>query len=309
MDFDILFPVNDEFVKKITTLRGDKGKKWLKDLPETIKQYEKRWSLKVFSPFHLSYNYVAPAKTDDGQNAVLKISFPNNHEFIPEIKALKFFNGDAAIRVLKEDLEHGVVLLEKTEPGLGIRSIPSESERITIVSNVLKKLHKPISKKEASSFPTILDWAKAFDRYRQKYKNSGPIPKKIFEKAEVIFKGYGENINNPVLLHGDLHTDNVLSSKRGWLIIDPKGLVGESEFELGAYLRSPLYEFMASATRKELLTQRIIKFSDELEFDKEKILNWAIACAIISLLWFLEDEGEFDKVYLQNAELLSEIKL
>lgn len=202
------------------------------------------------------------------------------------------------------------MLLEKAEPGEGVRSIPSENQRIATVSEVLKKLHKPISGKAASVFPTISDWGKAFDRYRSKFsKNLGSIPKELFDKAETIFKQYGKDIKNSVLLHGDLHADNILSSPRGWLIIDPKGVVGEREFELGAYLRSPLYDFPEASSRKKLVASRIRQFAKELGFEREKILNWAVACAVISLLWFLEDEGEFGEVYLQNAKLLNDISL
>ena len=96
--------MNDEFVKNIISLRGDLGKQWLNNLPEVIKQYEKLWDIEVFSPFYLSYNYVAPAKTKEGKGVVLKITFPKNTEFKSEIEALKFFNEVGAIKVLKEDL-------------------------------------------------------------------------------------------------------------------------------------------------------------------------------------------------------------
>lgn len=109
--------MNEEFIKKITTLRGDLGRKWLQDLPQIIKEYEQKWDIKAFSPFYLTYNYVAPAQTANGESVVLKISFPANNEFATEIAALKFFNGQAAIQVLQEDLEQGVVLLEKAELG------------------------------------------------------------------------------------------------------------------------------------------------------------------------------------------------
>lgn len=302
--------VNKEFVDKIITLRGDVGKKWLEDLPEIIKQYEKNWDIKVFSPFHLSYNYVAPAQTADGQAVVLKISFPDNHEFNLEMAALKCFNGEGAIKVLREDLESGVVLLEKTEPGQGIRSIPNESERTATVASVLKKLHKPISGKTAAKFPTIADWGKAFDRYKDKFPgNSAPVPKRVFDKAAGIFKELPQDKKEVVLLHGDLHSDNILSSKRGWLVIDPKGLIGEREFELGAYLRNPIYDYPKGSNYRKLETERIIQFSEELGLDKERILNWSFACAVISILWFLEDEGRFKDIYLQNAEILNEVKL
>lgn len=112
--------MTEEHVKKIVAFKGDKGKKWLENIPQIIKYYEEKWSLKVFPPFHLSYNYVAPAQASDGKQVVLKISFPDNHEFIIELEALKFYNGEGSIQILQEDRENQVILLEKAEPGIKI---------------------------------------------------------------------------------------------------------------------------------------------------------------------------------------------
>lgn len=300
--------MNEEFVKKLIRRKGKIGQQWLDDLPKIIKEYEQKWQIKVFPPFNLTYNYVAPAQTIAGKDVVLKISFPENEEFLSEVAALKFFNGEAAIKILNEDLEHGVALLEKAEPGKRVRDIVPETKAISIVSEVLKKLHRTIDKSLTFPFPKISDWAKAFDRYKAVYQKSGPVPKWMFDKAEGIFKEFVRDKKEQVLLHGDLHIDNILSSERGWLVIDPKGLIGEREFELGAYLRNPIYDYPKGSDYQKLEAQRIIQFADELNFEKERLLNWAFACAVISILWFLEDMNEFKDIYLQNAEILNEIR-
>ena len=300
--------MNKEFVKKIIALRGDAGRKWLEDLPQIIKLYENKWNIRTFSPFDLAYNYVAPAQTAKGEQVVLKISFPDNKEFISEIEALNFFDGQGSIRVLQEDRDNLVMLLEKAEPGDMVRTVSPDSKQISFVSAVLKNLHKPISSENNFPFPTISDWSKAFARYIGTFsKESGPVPKWMFDKAQEIFTEFPKDRKELVLLHGDLHSDNILSSQRGWLAIDPKGVVGEREFELGAYLRNPYYDYPKGSDYKNLERDRIIQFSEELGFDKKRILDWSFACAVISLLWFLEDENYFKDIYVQNAELLNEI--
>lgn len=299
--------MNEEFIKKIITLRGDKGKKWLKSIPQIIKQYEQKWNIQSLSPFQLSYNYVAPVKTSNGQSAVLKISFPDNKEYVSEIESLKFYNGEGSIQVLREDRVNHVVLLEKADPGKPVKNIAPERRQITIISDLLKKFHKPISA-ENNNFPTICEWARAFDRYTAKFSiKNGPVPQPMFEKAKEIFIEYPKDKKEQVLLHGDLHTDNILSSQRGWLVIDPKGVIGEREFELGACLRNPYYDYPKGSDYKKLETEKILQFSEELGFDKERIRNWAFACAVISLLWFLEDEGNSNEIYIQNVDLINGI--
>jgi len=42
-----------------------------------------------------------------------------------------------------------------------------------------------------------------------------------------------------VLVHQDLHADNILSAQRKpWLVIDPKPLVGEREFAIASVVRN-----------------------------------------------------------------------
>lgn len=202
------------------------------------------------------------------------------------------------------------MLLEKAEPGLRVRDISPDEKQISLTSEVLKVLHKPVPESIASLFPNISDWAKAFDRYKKKFSSDNvSIPQWMVDRAESIFNEYPKDKKELVLLHGDLHSDNILSSQRGWLSIDPKGVIGEREFELGAYLRNPYYDYPKGSDYKKLETNRIHQFSDELGFDNKRILDWAFACAVISLLWFLEDEDYLKEVYIQDAKLLNDIRL
>jgi len=302
--------MNIEFEKKIISLFGENGNKWLQSIPELVSKYEKDWNIKVSPPFKLSYNYVCPAETLDGKNAVLKLSFPDNKEFALELEALMRFPKSVSIQIIKEDISNGAVLIERAVSGAPLRTIKSEEEQISIASDIISKLHIPISNDFNFTFPSILDWFKAFERYEKKYGvKSGPVPKKLLDLGEGIFKQFLQEKRQQYLLHGDLHSDNVISSERGWLVIDPKGITGEREFELGAYLRNPYYDFPKESHYSKLESRRILQFSEELGFDKERVRQWALACAVISMLWFLEDEGTFKEIYVRNAELLNNLKI
>ncbi|MDA1079162.1 MAG: hypothetical protein O2840_00505 [bacterium] len=302
--------MDKQFSKKIISLAGNDGKAWLVNLPNLVKHYEEKWQLECFEPFPLSYNYVLPAKTKSGKPVVLKIGFPNNHAFIHEINALKLYASIGAIKVIQEDLVNQAVLLERAVPGTRIGDILPDSKQISLVSEVIKKIHQPIPLQSVFNFPTLSDWAKAFEKYRRNYDiTTGPIPVRMFEEAEETFSQYDGDERTSVLLHGDLHNDNILLSERGWLTIDPKGVIGNQEYEVGTYLRNPLTDLPENSNFKSMVKNRVLQFSDELGLDRKNILNWTFANAVISLLWFLEDEGELNQTYLGNAELISEIQL
>jgi streptomycin 6-kinase len=91
------------------------------------------------------------------------------------------------------------------------------------------------------------------------------------------------------LLHGDLQHYNVLfDAERGWLAIDPKGVVGETEYEIGAFVRNPVAQpelFLSRST----IERRLKQFTNRLNLDYERALGWAFAQAVLSAIWSIED--------------------
>lgn len=71
------------------------------------------------------------------------------------------------------------------------------------------------------------------------------------------------------MLHSDLHHENILSSERGWLAIDPKGVLGKREFEVTAFMRNPIKRAKKNLLTKEILLTRFNLISKELDLDKE----------------------------------------
>jgi streptomycin 6-kinase len=90
-------------------------------------------------------------------------------------------------------------------------------------------------------------------------------------------------------LHGDLHHYNVLfDSERGWVAIDPKGVVGEVEYEVGAALRNPC-ESSELFARSATVEKRLNQFASKLDLDFSRALRWAFSQAVLSAIWGVED--------------------
>ena len=109
-----------------------------------------------------------------------------------------------------------------------------------------------------SECPTVWHWGCGFDRYL--HSDDHPIPMATVNEARELFQTLADSQGRLMLLHGDLHHDNVLfDSKRGWVAIDPKGVVGELEYEVGAILRNPVEtpELLTAATTIEQPSERL----------------------------------------------------
>ncbi len=114
----------------------------------------------------------------------------------------------------------------------------------------------------------------------------------------------------PVLLHGDLHHENILAAEREpWLAIDPKGLVGEPAYEVGAWLRNPMPQLLDMPQPGRILARRINQLAEELGFDRARLRDWGLAQAMLSAWWSMEDSGGLSIFSITCAELLAAIHL
>jgi streptomycin 6-kinase len=278
--------MNDTFVNNILELYGDRGKNWLDGIPHTIEKYQQKWNIEVYPPFILTYNFVAPAKRIDGASVVLKIGFPHDKEFQGEINALEVFNGNGSEKILEADRENAVMLLEHVLPGTPLSNLEDDEKETKIIASVMKKIWKPLSKNH--TFVTIFEWTKELREYPNKYGNqpNPPIPMQFVQKAISLFNELINSSSKAVLVHGDLHHDNLLSSDRdSWLAIDPKGIAAEPIYEVAAMMRNPYERIKNSSNLEVLLRNRIAILSSELQFDPERIRKWCYAQTVLSGVW------------------------
>lgn len=296
--------MTNEFIQHALR-NGEAGAAWLKSIPGLIETYEQRWHIHVLEPFNLSYNYVTPALRDDGTQVVLKIGFPQDKEFQTEVRALEIFNGEGIERLLAEDRENAVILIEHVHPGIALSTYTDDEEATRILAGVMKRLWKPLPPHH--QFITIAEWTRAIPEYLDKYPTSGSLPLDLVEKANNLFTELIATSDTPVLVHGDLHHDNVLSSDRdGWLAIDPKGIAAEPAYETAAMIRNPYPGINAFVDLERVLEKRIRILSQELGFDAERIRKWCFAQTVLSAVW--NDEGAKDSKHtIKIAKILDRL--
>jgi streptomycin 6-kinase len=300
--------MTNEFAQRALD-KGESGAAWLESIPDLIAEFEKRWSITVGDPFNLSYNYVAPATLSSGDQAVIKIGFPGDAEFKTEIDALRICDGDGMVRLYQADEERSVILIEKLDPGVPVSSLADDKLATRILASTLKRIPRPVPTNHR--FPDMTDWARAIKRLRQKYNGtSGPFPTHLVNKAEHLFGELIDSITEPVLVHGDLHHENVLSATREpWLAIDPKGVIAEPAFDCAAILRNLESTLIRVSDLAETLKTRIIILSEELQISSDRIRKWGTAQTVLSSIWTMEDHGRVPEFALKIAETLDTLDL
>jgi streptomycin 6-kinase len=289
-------------VRTIVDLYADDGVVWLERLPDTIADYARRWSLTVLPPFpNLSYNYVAPALGADGMELVLKLGVPDP-ALETEGAALRFYNGHGSAMLIEADPEGGALLIERLRPGTMLAELDDDEQATAIAAEVMRQLWRPAPQQH--DFPTIADWADGLERLRAEFDGGcGPFPPRLVELAERLFAELLGSMAAPVLLHGDLHHENILAATRQpGLAIDPKGIVGEPAYEVGALLRNRLD---AAPDLRRLQARRLDQLAEALQLDRQRLLSWSVAQAVLSAWWSYEDHGRGWEPMIAYAEVLA----
>ena len=214
---------------------------------------------------------------------------------------LDAFEGEGVVRVF----EHvpGALLLERLCPGTRLVDLVlrgDDDDATSVLAAIIGKIspHRTIA-----NVPTVEDWGKGLDRYAE--SNQTHIPRPLLLEAQRLHSELCASQSQSRLLHGDLHHDNVLfDADRGWLAIDPKGVIGELDYEVGATLRNPT-ERPELFTDPATIEKRVQCFARTLTLNPGRILAWAFVQAVLSAVWLVEDGFPVDSghqtIALANA--------
>ena len=285
-------PLPIEFITRIQNTFGSEGDTWLQQLPTILQDCAGGWSLTLLPPFEpLSYNYVAPARRSDGSLVVLKVGVPNS-ELWSELAALELMAGRGAVRLLDSRRAWGALLLEQLIPGTPLSSLKDDEEATRVAAGVMADLWQPVPAEHP--FPSVARWALGLVRLRERFNGgSGPFPESLVATAETLYADLLPSMEAPMVLHGDLHHENIVAARRQpWLALDPKGLVGEPAYEVGALLRNPIPGLMQAPDPGLILDRRVRILSETLGFDRQRLIAWGLAQAVLSAWWDIEDSTQ-----------------
>ena len=269
------------FENNIINIYREGGKEWLKGLPEQVRQLELLWGLSSLAPLeNLTYNYVLSGLQGDIP-IILKLG-PNASDLGREANALDAFKSFGGVSVL--DRQDNALLLQRALPGQPLKGYPLKNgiKNIGIACQVVKKLHQAPLPKDGN-FPHIQDWLSTLD------KDWG-FPGNYLQEARTLKKQLLHTSTElTVLLHGDLHQDNILAHGDDWLVIDPKGVIGFPINEIWACIEEPHYD---------------LEFvSNYFGYRLDDVIKWYYVHAVLAACWQVEDNLAPTR-FLNLAELV-----
>ncbi|MBA8794672.1 streptomycin 6-kinase [Friedmanniella endophytica] len=261
---------------------------WLARLPRLRDDLLAEWGLRVDGAAMAgACALVVPVRTADGTPAALKISWPH-WEADTEHLALRDWNGDGAVRLLRADPRRYALLLERADPARTLTEVPLD-RALAVITGLYPRLHRPAPPNVRRLSEVTAGWATRLDGIR----NSGAAPRRLIEHAASLARDFASDpATDGALIHSDLHYANVLGSLREdepWLAIDPKPLSGDSTYEVAPLLWNRFDEYPADRIRDGIL-DRIWTVVDAMEWDEDRVRDWVIVRELCNVLWAVEDD-------------------
>jgi streptomycin 6-kinase len=238
----------------------------------------KRWALvSDGEPIITPGSRLLPVRQGDVP-AMLKIAVDTEEKFGNLL--MTWWDGDGAARVYAH---HGDGLL--MERAMGRRSLMhmalsgQDDDASCILCAALARLHAP----RGTALPPLVPLTRWFASLRVAAVQQGGAFSLSLASAEALLA----TPQDEVVLHGDMHHDNVLDfGARGWLAIDPKRVSGERGFDYANLICNP---DLPTATDPRRFDRQLAVVAQAADLDPRRLLQWVLAFAGLSAAWFLED--------------------
>jgi streptomycin 6-kinase len=257
-----------------------------------VTQCCEQWALRLGDPYEAgAAGYAVRAEQPDGTPAVLKLIYPHR-ESEHEAAALEHWDGDGAVRLLAYDAARWAILIERCEPGTRLFEAGADVA-LDVMVRLLPRLWKPAGPPFRSLADEAAWWVSFLPELWE--RTGRPFERRLLDAALDALTTLPASQGEQVLLHQDLHAENVLAAQREpWLAIDPKPLVGEREFGL-----APLVRAFELGNRRRDVLHRLDRLSSELGLDRERVRGWTIGQ---TLAWSFESRWLED--HLRTARWL-----
>ncbi|WP_430445653.1 MAG: aminoglycoside phosphotransferase family protein [Pseudomonas piscis] len=244
--------------------------------------YIERWRLLADGePIVTPGSRLLPVRLETGAPAMLKIALDEDEQAGNRLMA--WWGGEGAARVhAQQDV---ALLMERAMgPGSLMRmALAGEHDAVSrIVCATLARLHAPRSEPR---LPLL-----ALDHWFKDLREAAQHQGGLFVESLAMAEHLLATPRDEVVLHGDVHHDNVLDfAERGWLVIDPKRVRGERCFDFANLICNP---DLPSATDPLRFERQVQVIAEAANLEPRRLVQWVLAFSGLSAAWFLQDDHQ-----------------
>ncbi len=254
--------------------------------PPQVTAWMERWRLQRDGALLMTHSSWVLAVRQGDMPAMLKVARIPDEE--AGYRLLTWWDGQGAARVFASAA--GALLMERASGAGDLAQMAwsgQDDEACRILCRTAARLHAPRSGPLPDLHP-LQEWFQPLFRLAAEHAALAPaasVARQLLAAPREVCP-----------LHGDLHHENVLDfGDRGWLAIDPRGLLGERTFDYANIFTNPDLSDpdRPLAVLPGRLEARLRIVAAETGLEPERLLRWIVAWTGLSAAWFIDD-GEGD---------------
>jgi streptomycin 6-kinase len=269
--------------------RGEDWAAWLDALPRLVRDVLGEWELTPDGPSRHGYcALVVPVVEAGGRRSVVKFGWPHE-EVEHEHLGLQAVHGNGMALLYRADPRRHVLLLERLHAERDLRSV-EVIEACKIVAGFYRRIHLPALPQLRALSSYIERWAAdlaALD-------TTALIPPRLVDRTLSLARTFvADEETEPVMIHGDLHYENVLAADREpWLVIDPEPMAGDRHYEVAPLLWNRWNEAVATGNAGRATRQRLETVVDVAGLDEDRVKAWVVVRMVYNALWRIQDNPQ-----------------
>ncbi len=263
---------------------------------DSLNGYLVKWNLVADGELVLTTSSLLLPVRAAGAAAMLKVSADPQERVGGTL--MEWWDGAGAARVLARE---GDALLMERATGTRSLAMMSRSGRDAEACRALCAAARDLRASRPDQPPALTPLEARFHDLVPAAARHGGIMSRSAAAARTLLSAP----RDVAVLHGDLHHGNVLDfGDRGWLAIDPKGLIGERGFDYANLFCNPDLSDPVPpvATRPDVFASRVALVADLAGLERDRLLFWVLAWAGLSAAWII-DSGETPATSLTVARL------
>ena len=267
--------------------RGPEWAAFVDRLPRLLRETVETWGLVIDGTAQHGHGALVVPVRRGAEPAVLKLAFPDDQSE-HEALALQRWGGHGAVRLLSADPHRRALLLERLHP-TDLTSI-DVLEACEVVAGLYARLHAPALPQLRPLTAYVARWTDDLTGLPR----DAPVPHRLVQQAVSLGRDLvGDEASDGVLIHGDLHFQNVLAGDREpWLAIDPKPMSGDQHYELAPMLWNRWDEAVASGDLRTAVRRRFHTLVDGALLDEDRARDWVVVRMLHNAMWELEDHPD-----------------